>query len=68
VNVSIITMPPPIVVQTLLLAAAAAAAANPPPGPSSAEARHASVDFATMDLTPEQWEAKFKYLNDNMGM
>lgn len=67
-NVAIITMPPPIVLQTLLLAAAATAAANPPPGPSSAEARHAYVDFATKDLTPEQWEAKFKYLDDNAGV
>jgi len=68
VNVAIITMPPPIVVQTLLLAAAAADAANPPPVPSSAEALKHGYVFTTMNLTPEQWEAKFKYLNDNMGM
>ena len=52
----------------MLLVAAAADAANPPPVPSSAEALKHGYVFTTMDLTPEQWEAKFKYLNDNMGM
>ena len=61
-------MPTPKVLKTVLLAAAAAGAANPPPVPPSAEAPQAYVDFSTMDLTSEQWEAKFKYLDDNKGV
>jgi hypothetical protein len=61
-------MPTPKVLKAVLLAAAAAGAANPPPVPSSEEALQAYVDFSTMDLTSEQWEAKFKYLDDNKGV
>ena len=64
-HVAINTMPTPKVLKTVLLAAAAAGAANPPPVPPSAEAPQAYVDFSTMDLTSEQWGAKFKYLDDN---
>jgi hypothetical protein len=68
VHIAIIAMPTQNVLQTLLLVAAAAGAANPLPHSLTAEALQADVDFSTKDLTSEQWEAKFKYLDDNKGV